>query len=58
MVQNADVHAPDLVEDYRYLLDRKSIDTLIVATPNHWHGPLATNTCQAEKDVYVESPCR
>ena len=57
VVQNFDGHAPALVEDYRQLLDDSAIDALIIATPNHWHGPLATNAVQAEKDVYVESPC-
>ena len=56
-VQNVDGSTPVSVEDYRRLLDDKSIDALIVATPNHWHGPIGINAVQAEKDVYVENPC-
>ena len=56
-VKNADGRAPESVQDYRHLLDNKSIDALIVATPNHWHGPIAINAIEAEKDVYVETPC-
>ena len=37
--------------------DDKSINPLIVVTPNHWHGPIAFNAVQAGKDVYVETPC-
>ena len=56
-VKNVDGHAPVSVEDFRRLLDDKSINALIVATPNHWHSPVAINAVQAGKDVYVETPC-
>jgi hypothetical protein len=44
------------VDDPRHILDRKDIDAVVIATPNHWHALLAVWACQAGKDVYVEKP--
>jgi len=51
-------HAPQAqhVQDYRKLLDMKELDALVIATPNHWHAPMAIAACQAGKHVYVEKP--
>ena len=42
--------------DIRKVLDDKSIDAVIMATPNHWHALDTIWACQAGKDVYVEKP--
>ena len=48
--------APALVSDIRRVLDDKSIDVIVMATPLHWHAPGMILACDAGKDVYVEKP--
>jgi len=68
IVAVSDVYGPnrDLVKDrskglatthldYREVLD-KDIDGVIIATPDHWHVPIAVAALQAGKDVYLEKP--
>jgi predicted dehydrogenase len=43
-------------QDLRRVFDRKDIDAVTIATPNHWHSLAAIWACQAGKDVYVEKP--
>jgi predicted dehydrogenase len=43
-------------QDIRKLLERKDIDAVSTATPNHWHALLTVWACQAGKDVCVEKP--
>jgi predicted dehydrogenase len=46
----------EIVQDLRKVFDRKDIDAVTVATPNHWHALAGIWACQAGKDVYVEKP--
>lgn len=42
--------------DYRKLLEDKSIDAVVIGSPDHWHCLMMVEACQAGKDVYVEKP--
>ena len=42
--------------DHRALLEMKEIDVALIATPDHWHAPIAIDALNAGKDVYVEKP--
>jgi predicted dehydrogenase len=57
VVERAQGRAPDkTVQDFRRILDDKSVDVLINATPDHWHALGTILACQAGKHVYVEKP--
>jgi len=45
-----------ITKDFRKVLDDKTIDAVIVGTPDHWHALPTIMACQAGKDVYVEKP--
>ncbi len=48
--------APQIVQDFRRVLDDQAVDAIVVATPDHWHALATVWGCQAGKHVYVEKP--
>ncbi len=48
--------AAQTYQDFRKLLERKDVDAVLIATPDHWHIPAAVLACRAGKDAYVEKP--
>ena len=42
--------------DFRKVLERKDLDAVMIATPDHWHALPVIHACQAGKDVFVEKP--
>jgi len=43
-------------KDFRDLLARNDIDTVLIATPDHWHVMIALAAVRAGKDIYLEKP--
>ncbi|HEY1986653.1 MAG TPA: Gfo/Idh/MocA family oxidoreductase [Terracidiphilus sp.] len=50
-------HTPGTHKDFRKVLEMKDVDAISIATPDHWHAPMAIYGLQAGKHVYVEKPC-
>jgi predicted dehydrogenase len=51
--------SPKAYRNYKQLLEDKSIDAVLIATPEHWHARMVLDALAAGKDVYVEKPlCR
>jgi len=48
--------SPRWEKDFRRILDDRSVDAVVIATPDHWHAAMTILACQAGKDVYVEKP--
>jgi len=44
-------------KDFRKVLDSHDVDAITIATPDHWHAPMAIAGLQAGKHVYLEKPC-
>jgi len=49
-------YAPKAEGDFRHMLESKEVDAITVATPDHWHTPMAVLGLKAGKNVYVEKP--
>jgi predicted dehydrogenase len=56
VTKNKEFHKCDGYLDYREIINRNDIDAVIVATPDHWHAPIALAAMEAGKDVYLEKP--
>jgi predicted dehydrogenase len=48
---------PAAEKDFRKVLESKEVDAITIATPDHWHAPMAIAGLQAGKHVYLEKPC-
>lgn len=55
-VKEVEGHTPRTTRDFRSIIDDKSIDAVVIATPHHWHCPIAIPALLAGKDVYLEKP--
>lgn len=55
--QNSIGYVPKVEKDFRKILEDKDVDAVFIATPEHWHAPMAIMAMQAGKHVYVEKPC-
>ncbi len=49
-------YAPKAEADFRHALESKEVDAITIATPDHWHTPMAVLGLKAGKHVYVEKP--
>jgi len=48
--------APKRTAQFEDVIGDKDVDACIIATPHHWHAPIALRAMQAGKDVYIEKP--
>ena len=56
-VQREMGEAPKSDKDFRAILDEKGVDAITIASPDHWHAPMAIEGLRAGKHVYLEKPC-
>ena len=47
---------PKAVRDFRKLVEMNDLDVITIATPEHWHAPMAIMGVLAGKHVYLEKP--
>ena len=57
VLERAGRKRPKIGPDMRRAFEDKTIDAVVIATPDHWHAPAALLACDAGKDVYLEKPC-
>lgn len=50
-------YVPKAEKDFRKVLEEKDVDAITIATPDHWHTPMAIAGLRAGKHVYIEKPC-
>lgn len=55
-ISSKQARKPEVIKDIRKLLERKDMDAIMIAAPDHWHAPAAIMACAAGKNVYVEKP--
>ncbi len=55
-VEEVGSRVPSPHRDFRRVLDDAAIHAVVIATPDHWHGVMASMAIQAGKDVYLETP--
>lgn len=56
-MMSAQARTPKPIDDFRRALDDKNVDVVSIATPDHWHAPMAILALKAGKHVYLEKPC-
>ena len=49
--------SPVIEKDIRKIVESKDVDAITIATPEHWHAPMALMGLQNGKHVYLEKPC-
>jgi predicted dehydrogenase len=57
LAEEAISERPVIEQDFRKLAEKKDLDLITIATPEHWHAPMAIMAVRAGKNVYVEKPC-